>query len=273
MSTEFLNQFEGRYAVITGGTQGLGEATARLFAKRGAAGLVICGRNEEKGQNVAQSLTETGCTTHFVKADLAKVEDCTEVIDRADREFGRIDILVNCAGLTDRGNILDTSVELFDRMFAINTRAPFFLMQGAAKIMRREGIAGAVVNVISMSSHGGQPFICPYSASKGALTTLTKNAAFALMRDRIRINGLNIGWMATPGEDRIQQNYHGAADDWLEQAAAKQPFGRLLQPEEVARAIAFMSSDESGMMTGSVVDFDQSILGCYDDPPQPAEKL
>lgn len=273
MSESPGSQFNGRYAVVTGGTQGPGEATARLFAARGAAGLVICGRNEKRGAGVAQSLSDAGCPTHFVRADLASVDDGRAVIAEADRAFGRVDVLVNCAGLTDRGNILDTSPELFDRMFAINVRAPFFMIQDSARIMRREGIEGAVVSVISMSSHGGQPFLCPYSAAKGALATLTRNAAFALMRDRIRVNGLNIGWMASPGEDRIQKDYHGADAGWLDRAAAEQPFGRLLQPDEVARAIAFLASGESGMMTGSIVDFDQSVLGAYDSPPQPAARL
>ncbi|MGH6961235.1 MAG: SDR family oxidoreductase, partial [Dongiaceae bacterium] len=171
---------------------------------------------------------------------------------------------------TDRGTILDTPPDLFDRIFAVNVRAPFFLMQDAAKIMQREGIAGAIVNVISMSSHGGQPFITAYCASKGALATLTRNVAFALMRDRIRVNGLNIGWSDTPGEDRIMKTYHGARDGWLGEAEQRQPFGRLIKAEEVARLIAFVTSAESGLMTGSLVDFDQSVVGTYEAPPQPA---
>lgn len=273
MPPAFPNQFEGRYAVVTGGTQGLGEATARLFAERGVAGLVICGRNAERGQTVAASLSRGGCPTHFVQADLARVEDCRNLIMEADRAFGRIDVLVNCAALTDRGTILDTSPELFDRMMAVNVRAPFLLLQGSARLMRREAVAGTAVNIISMSSYAGQSFLAPYSISKGALVTLTRNAAFALMPDRIRVNGLNIGWMATPGEDRVQRTFHDADADWLEKAAAEQPFGRLLQPAEVARAIAFLASDESGMMTGSVVDFDQSIVGAYDAAPHPQTRL
>ena len=139
--------------------------------------------------------------------------------------------------------------------------------------MIREAIAGTVVNVISMSGHGGQPFIAAYCTSKGALQTLTKNAAYSLMRNRIRVNGLNIGWMDTPGEHRIQKSYHGAADDWLAKAERTQPFGRLLKPREVAKAIAFLAGEESGMMTGSLVDFDQSVLGCYGAPPQPGEAM
>ncbi len=265
-------QFAGQYAVVTGGTQGLGEAAARLFAKRGAAGLVICGRNKEKGEAVARDLARAGCAAQFVEADLAKIEDCRKVIAAADKAFGKLHVLVNAAGLTDRGTILDTSPELFDRIFAVNVRAPFFLMQDAAKIMRREGIAGAMVNVISMSSHGGQPFITAYCASKGALATLTRNVAFSLMRDRIRVNGLNIGWSDTPGEDRIMKTYHGARDGWLGEAEERQPFGRLIKAEEVARLIAFVTSAESGLMTGSLVDFDQSVVGSYEAPPQPAAR-
>jgi NAD(P)-dependent dehydrogenase (short-subunit alcohol dehydrogenase family) len=172
--------------------------------------------------------------------------------------------------MTDRGTIFDTSPELFDRMFAVNVRAPFFLMQDAAKIMRRERIEGAMVNILSMSAHGGQPFISAYCGSKGALATLTKNAAFSLMPWRIRVNGLNIGWMSTPGEDRIMRVYHDAQDGWLERAAAEQPFGRLLDPVEVARAVAFLASGESGLMTGSIIDFDQSVIGCYESAPHPS---
>jgi NAD(P)-dependent dehydrogenase (short-subunit alcohol dehydrogenase family) len=152
---------------------------------------------------------------------------------------------------------------------AVNLRAPFFLIQGAATIMRREGIAGTIVNIQSMSALGGQPFLTPYSVSKGALATLTKNAAFSLMPWRIRVNGLNLGWMATPGEDSIMRRYHGAQDGWLEKAAAEQPFGRLIDPNEAARAIAFLASDESGMMTGVNIEYDQTAVGCWESAPHP----
>jgi NAD(P)-dependent dehydrogenase (short-subunit alcohol dehydrogenase family) len=264
------SQLAGRVAIVTGGTQGLGEAIATLFAERGAQGLVICGRNADNGRKVAQRLSGNGCGVHFVQADLAKIEDCRKVVAAADEKFGRIDTLVNAAAITDRGTILDTSPELFDRMFAVNVRAPFFLMQDAAKLMRREKIRGTIVNILSMSAHGGQPFITAYCSSKGALLTLTKNVAFGLMRDGIRVNGLTIGWMDTPGEDRIMRLYHGAQDGWRERAEAGLPFGRLLKTDEVARAVAYLASDESGLMTGSIIDFDQSVQGCHEAAPQPA---
>ena len=270
-----MNRLDGKYAVVTGGTQGLGAAIAQGFAEAGAAGLVTCGRSTGKGEAVAREIAESaGCPVHFVTADLADVEDCRRVIAKADAVFGKLDVLVNAAAITDRGNILDTSQELFDRMFAVNLRGPFFLMQEAAKIMIREGTEGAMINIGSISALTGQPFISAYCASKGGLATLTRNTAFALLRNRIRVNQLNIGWMSSEGEDRIQREYHGADENWLEQASAGLPFGRLVSPQEVARAVAFLASGDSGLMTGSVINFDQSVWGgSAFAPPAPEAPL
>ncbi|HRJ69679.1 MAG TPA: SDR family oxidoreductase [Beijerinckiaceae bacterium] len=263
------SRLDGKVAVVTGGTQGLGEAIGREFAARGLKGLVLCGRQKDKGEAVARDIARTGCRALFVVADLEKTADARAVTRKADAEFGRIDILVNAAGITDRGTIFDTSEDLFDRMVAVNIRSPFFLMQEAAKIMKREKIAGSIINIQSMSANGGQAFLTPYSMSKGALATLTRNVAHALVRHRIRVNGLNIGWMDTPGEDAIMKKYHGAEDGWLEAAARTRPFGRLIDPKEVARACAYLASDESGLMTGANIDFDQNVVGVGDPPLEP----
>ena len=259
----------GKIAIVTGGSQGLGEAIARLFGERGAAGLVICGRNAKGGERVASELSAAGCPTVFVQADLANVADCRKVVAKAEERFGRVDALVNAAGLSDRGDIFDTTEERFNEIFNVNVRAPFFLIQESVRIMRRQKIAGSIVNIQSMSAHGGQPFITAYCASKGALATLTKNVAHSLLKFRIRVNGLNIGWMSTPGEDRIMKTYHDAKEGWLEAAVKTRPFGRLLDPKEVARACAYLCSDESGLMTGSNIDFDQNVVGTGDPPIEP----
>ncbi|WP_394790798.1 SDR family oxidoreductase [Rhodoferax sp.] len=272
--TEKFSSLAGKVAVVTGGTQGLGSTIAALLAQRGASGIAICGRNRVKGETQARLIAQnSGAQTLYVPADLGKVEDCRAVIAATDAKFGRIDILVNAAAITDRGNILDTDPALFDQMFAVNVRAPFFLMQDTVKVMRREKTEGSIVNIGSMSSLAGQPFLAAYCASKGALATLTRNTAYGLLRNRIRVNGLNIGWMASEGEDRIQREFHHADADWLEQAAAAQPFGRLVDPKEVARAVAFLCSDESGLMTGSVIEYDQSIWGAYDGSPHPVAAM
>lgn len=253
-----------KIAIVTGSTQGLGEAIARhLIDEAMIGGLVICGRNAESGSRLASEFAKSGCPTEFVRADLSLIEDCQCVIETARRVFGRIDYLVNSAATSERGTILDSTPELFDRIVALNVRAPFFLMQGALRLMLEKKIQGSIVNIISMSSYGGQPFLTPYSMSKGAMVTLTKNVAQSVVKNRIRVNGLNLGWMDTPGEDTIQKRFHNATADWLAQAEEAQPFGRLIKPQEAAQAVAFLLSDRSGLMTGSIVDCDQTIMGTY----------
>jgi NAD(P)-dependent dehydrogenase (short-subunit alcohol dehydrogenase family) len=141
-------------------------------------------------------------------------------------------------------------------------------MQEAIRLLRRNPIdggrqAGSIVNIITMSSHGGQPKLTAYSASKGALATLTRNLGHALRHDRIRVNGLNIGWTETPNEHRVQLA-EGQPADWLLRAEAAQPFGQLIRPADVAEAALFLLGPASGIMTGSVIDYDQMVIGAYD---------
>ena len=263
-TVDFSRDLTGKVALVTGATQGLGEAIAREFGERGASGLLLTGRNAERGARVVDTLQRAGCRIVFHAADLADLDAVRQLVPAAETAFGRLDILVNAAGDTDRGTICDTSPELYERIMAVNLRAPFFLIQDAVNLMKRQGVAGAIINIQSMSAHGGQPFLTPYSVSKGALAMLTRNVAYALLADRIRVNGLNIGWMATPGEDAIMRRHHQAQDGWLDEAAKGRPFGRLIDPREVAKAVAYLASGESGLMTGSNIDFDQTILGAHD---------
>ena len=254
------DQLSEKIIIVTGGTQGLGEAIARHLAEQGAAGLVICGRNRENGQAVAAALEAAGCPTLYVPADLSKETDCRDVVRACDDRFGRVDGLVNVAGDTTRGTLEDSSVALWDYLFALNARAPFILMQETVRIMKREKIAGSIVNIISMSCYCGETYLSPYSATKGALATLTKNAANTLSWDRIRVSGVNIGWMSTPSELAVQKAL-GQPDNWLELAEAKCPFGRLLRPSDPVKLVAFLLSDGAEMMTGSLIDFDQTVIG------------
>lgn len=261
-----MGRFDAKVALVTGSTQGLGEAIAHRFTDEGAAGIVVTGRNADRGAAVAAGLRARGCEAIFVPADLATPDAPAKIIDATDAAFGRLDILVNAAALTLRGTVMDTTVELWDTVMDVNVRAPFFLIQGAARIMRRESIEGTIVNIGSVSGYGSVPMLAPYAISKGAVMTMTKNAAYSLVRDRIRVNTLNLGWMDTPAEDAIQREFHGADAEWLERAEATMPFGRLLKPVEVAKAVAFLASAESGMMTGALIDFDQSVIGGGNQP-------
>ena len=135
-----------------------------------------------------------------------------------------------------------------------------------AKRMKAQGSGGTMVLVSSIAHHGANAVLWPYAASKHALEALVKNAAFSLMTERIRVNMINPGWMDTPAEHDVQVRFHDAPENWLEAAEASQPTGRLLKPQEVARGICFLASDESGMMSGASVDFDQTIPGVGDLP-------
>ena len=262
-------RFDGKVALVTGSTQGVGEAVVRRLAAEGAAGIVVTGREADRGAAVAASL---GTDALFVPADLADAGAAPRLIAAADERFGRIDVLVNAAADTARGSIVDTTPELFERLMAVNVRAPLLLMQGAIAVMRREEIEGTIVNVASVAARGSMPFLAPYAASKAALIALSKNVAYAVMWDRIRVNVVSPGWVDTPGEDAIQRRYHDGGDDWLEKAEAAQPFGRLIKVDELAVLIAYLASDESGLMTGAEVPFDQSVPGAGHQPiPRPEE--
>ena len=253
----------GKTFIVTGGTQGLGKGIALHLAACGAEGIVICGRNRENGEASAREIREAGCPCEYVQADLTIENDCRKVVRQCDEKFERVHGLVNAAGLTDRGTIEDTTVDLWDLLFAINARAPFILTQEVVKIMKREKSGGSIVNIISDTSHGGAPYIMAYSASKGALATLTKNNAHALRFDKIRVNGINMGWTFTPHEDQVQKAM-GKGENWLEEAESQQPFGRLLRPYDIAFLVGYLLSDQAEMMTGSVIDFNQNVIGAWD---------
>lgn len=254
-----------RAVLVSGGTQGLGYAVAEEALRHGAD-VVVTGRRRDVGAAAADRLGAgaPGRRAHFVPCDVADVDQVRTAVAESIRLLGRVDGLVNAAGLTSRGTLLDTTPELFDEHVAVNTRGPFFLMQGVVRELVRRGAPGTIVNVITMSSHGGQPYLAPYATSKAALAGLTRNAAHAHRWDRIRVNGLNIGWTDTEGEDAVQRRFHDAGDDWRERAAASLPMGRLGQVDEIAGMVVLLLSDRSGVVTGSVIDWDQTVPGAHD---------
>ncbi|MGZ4701507.1 MAG: SDR family oxidoreductase [Ilumatobacteraceae bacterium] len=264
--TDSVGKLAGKVVVVSGGTQGLGEAVARQVVADGAAGLVIAGRSAARGEALAAELTALGTPTLYVEADMTDPEAPRSVISAADKRFGVIHGVVNVAAATWRDNVWTATPDGFEEMIAVNVRAPMFMIQAAAEVMRREDVAGSIVNIGSTSGHGGQPFILSYCVSKGALETMTRNLAFSLMRHKIRVNEVAPGWMDTESEDATQRKFHGATDGWLERAEAEQPMGRLIKPPEVAKVVAFYLSDDSGMLTGNIVDYDQSVLGAGDAP-------
>ena len=263
-----------RITIVNGGTQGLGEAVARKLVAEGAAGLVLTGRSVDRGAALAAELDAAGTPTLFVAVDASEDGAPRAIVEACTERFGVVHGLVNVAALTTRATLFRDTPEHFDRMMALNVRAPYFLVQATARVMIAEGVSGSIVNVGSTSGHGGQSKLSAYSISKGALSVMTRNLAFALMRHGVRLNQVNPGWMETESEHRTQMEQDGAPENWLERAAPTRPLGRLVQPWEVANAIAYCLSPASGLMTGNVIDIDQSVQGAGDPPlPSPADTV
>lgn len=250
----------GKVFIITGGTQGVGQAIALEAARSGARGLVVAGRNHQRGEETVALLESTGVPALFVAGDLVDPATPGAIFQAAVDRFETVGGLVNAAALTDRGSVGDASPELFDRIFAANTRAPMLLMQRLIDHLKGRQAPGAIVNILSINAHGGSPELGVYSASKAATAVLTKNTAFGHRFDRIRINGINLGWTDTPAERVMQAETLGKGPGWLEQAASGMPWRRLIEPEDVARLAIFLLSDASIPMTGALIDQDQNFV-------------
>ena len=229
--------------LVTGSTTGVGEGIARRALAEGAS-VVVHGLEGDPGYGF------------FVPGDLADPEVPARLVAAAVGRFGRLDGLVNNAGVSTRAG-LDAPVETFDRIMAINARAPFLLLQAARPHLR----GGSVVNIGSVNARVGGGDLVPYSMSKAALGNMTRTLAGPLSGERIRINALNLGWTLTPNERQLLVEAAGWAEDWPETTAPRMPLGRLLLPEDAAAMACYLLSDEAAMITGQVWDFDQRAHG------------
>jgi NAD(P)-dependent dehydrogenase (short-subunit alcohol dehydrogenase family) len=254
-----MRSLENRVAIVTGSTSGIGRGIAEHFADLGAA-VVVHGRDGARGGEIVQRLRTAGHRAEFFQGDLSQVESCRAIVRFAIERFGALHVLVNNAANTSRGDIEHTPVELWDRIMAINLRAPFLCLQEAVRHMKAHG-GGSIVNIGSVNAYIGEPKLSAYSVSKGGLMTLTKNAASYLNRYRIRVNQINVGWTLTEGEDRVKREEERKSEDWVQAAVVTRPFGRLLLPKDVAHAAAYFASDESECVTGSVLDLEQYPVG------------
>jgi NAD(P)-dependent dehydrogenase (short-subunit alcohol dehydrogenase family) len=251
-------RLESRVAVITGSAAGMGEGIARLFAAE-AGSVVLSDKDEPAGIAAAASIAREGGCAIFQHADVRMEADCRALIARAVAEFGRIDVLVNCAAISARGNIENTTAKLWDDIFATNVRGPFLCIREAVAYMK-ERRSGSIINIGSVNAYIGEPKLMAYSASKGALMTLTKNTASYLNQYRIRVNQINPGWTLTPGEQRVKAE-EGRGESWIGEALRTRPFGRLLFPRDIALAALYFASDESECVTGTVLDLEQYPIG------------
>ena len=246
--------------IVTGAASGIGRAIAKCAAEEGAGALLLTDRNEDGLRKAAQEMRGSA-DFETITADLSEASAPGLIADAVKKRFGRIDGLVNAAGLTTRGSFVTGTLAIWDELFAVNARAPFFLMLAAIADMQARSAPGSIVNILSVNAHCGVPELAIYSGAKGALATLTRNAAHAHMAERIRVNGINLGWVATESEQRMQSEILGRGPGWLQEEAAKMPLGRLVSAEEAARLAVFLLGEASVPMSGALIDFEQKVIG------------
>ena len=242
----------GKVVVINGGTKGLGRGVAIAVGAQGAH-VAIGGRSEADGRAVAAEIRKQGGPEAiFVAADIREPEACRGLIETAGTHFGRVDGLVNYAGILPVGSLLETDEKLFDNVFDTNIKGSFFCARYAVASMLRSG-GGSIINVGSCHAYGGEIDRAPYACSKGALLALTRHIARNYARNHIRCNWITMGWVATPGEMDLRRSQgHDLA--WLEETASRAiPMGRLQTDDDNVHAFLYLLSDASSQVTGTEV--------------------
>lgn len=228
--------------LVTGGTSGVGRATAIAFAARGAT-VVVTGRDEKRGADVVAEITTAGGAACFVRADLRSAGDVRHLAEAT----GPVDVLVNDAGYWELGPAHETTEAGFDAMFDVNVKGPFFLTAAYAPLMAARG-GGAIVSVSTMVAARGAAGMAAYGASKAALEALTKAWAAEYGPQGVRVNAVALGPTRTP--------VTAAMGSLIDTLAAAAPLGRPAEPGEIAAAIVYLAGDESSFITGAVVPVD-----------------
>jgi NAD(P)-dependent dehydrogenase (short-subunit alcohol dehydrogenase family) len=246
-------QLADKVALITGGASGIGRATALLFAREGAI-VVIADLNAQAGQAVVNDITQAGGRGDYESADVTRATDCQRVVERTLREFGKIDILFNNAGIIRRATVLDLSEEDWDRVMAVNVKSIFLLSREVIPHMQKSG-GGSIINTASGWGLTGGAKAAVYCASKGAVVLLTKAMAVDHGPQNIRVNCICPGDTDT-GMLRSEAQQLGEANDQFLAEAAKRPLGRVGTPDEIARAALYLASDASSFVTGSALVVD-----------------
>lgn len=246
-----MSDLEGKVVIVTGSTMGIGEAIARACVQAGAR-VLVHGLEEAEGRRLT---AELGDRTRLHIDDLEDPAAAERTVRACVEAFGRIDGLVNNAAWVVRGRLPDVTPEFFDRVMSINVRAPLLLIQAAMPWLTQS--RGSVVNIGSVNAWCGEENLLPYSISKGALMTMTRNLGDALHRQGVRVNQVNPGWVLTKAEHERKQA-EGMPPDWPSQVPPMfAPSGRLLKPAEIAATVVHFLSDAFGPVSGSVLDLEQ----------------
>jgi cyclopentanol dehydrogenase len=243
----------GKVALISGAARGQGAAEARMFAREGAA-VVLGDVLAELGRDVARDISDAGGRAVFLPLDVTRADDWSAAVELAESSFGRLDVLVNNAGILGRPGILATTIEQWERVVAVNQTGPFLGMRAAIPAMRRAG-GGSIVNISSALAEVGYGESASYTAAKGALTALTRTVAVELAPEGIRVNVVHPGVIDTPMVD----DGVGRSPEALRLQAAAAPLGRIGRPDEMAAAVLYLVSDESTFVTGASLSVDGGL--------------
>jgi len=244
------NRLLNKVALITGGTSGIGEATALVFAAEGAK-VAITGRRRKLGEHVVAQIERSGGEAIYLESDVIRSIDCRRAIDETVMAFGRIDILFNNAGIATHGTLEKTAESDWDRVFEVNVKGVYLMTKLIIPVMRRQG-GGVIINNASDWGIVGGPGYAAYSASKGAVVLMTKTVALELARENIRVNAI------CPGDTFVERwrtdtrrNSSGDMEQRLKEMGEEMPIGRVGTAEEIAKSVLFLACDDSSFMTGS----------------------
>ncbi|HEY6770377.1 MAG TPA: SDR family oxidoreductase [Candidatus Sulfotelmatobacter sp.] len=248
-----IKRLEGKTALVTGGSGGIGRATALLFAREGAA-VSIVDLNQQVGKQIAHEISAAGGRAIFQRADVSRLDDCQRAAERTVHEFGGIHILFNNAGIIRRASVLETGEEAWDTVLAVNVKSIFLMSREVIPIMAAAK-GGSIINTASGWGLAGGPRAAAYCASKGAVVLMTKALAIDHGRQNIRVNCI------CPGDTdtamlRNEARQLGEAEDLFLASSARRPLGRVGKPEEIARAALYLASDESSFVTGAAMVVD-----------------
>lgn len=242
-----------KVALITGGTSGIGEATAILFAKEGAS-VAITGRNQKRGEDLCKKIMRDGGKSTFIATDVRKADDCRRAVEQTIAAFGQLDILFNNAGVFYPHTILDCSEQEWDEQLDVNLKGTFLMSKFALPEMIRHG-SGVIINNSSGWGIVGGDSAIAYCASKGGVVLLTKAMAIDHGRQGIRVNCICPGDVDTP---MLPEDARMRGQNWKDYLAgcANRPLGRIGTPDEIAKAALFLASDDSSFMTGAALVVD-----------------
>lgn len=250
-----MARFNGKVALVTGGTSGIGKAAAIAFAREGAK-VVLSGRREKEGLAVAEEIRKAGGTAHFVRADVAKESDVRRLVDETVAKFGRLDVAFNNAGVEHLGALTEATEEDYHKVFDVNVWGVVASMKYEIPAMLKCG-GGAIINTSSVGGHIGMANVSLYAATKHAVEGLTKSAALEYAKKGVRVNAVAPAAIATEMIDRFAGP---EGTDGRKALAAMHPVGRMGKPEEIAEAVLYLASDAAKFTTGTSLAIDGGWL-------------